>query len=439
MPETPENVPENVIDALNRRFLLDLPWQAAQQIEAMDIAEAARALEHQPATVLVPVMMRLTPNVAADLLRAMPEALVCNLLSELLPNDALRTLNLLGHEERAAILLKVDPAVRAEIERLMKYPDDSAGRLMDARITHFRGSYTVDQTLDVLRQRRNQATRSLFLVDDSNKLSGKVRIQDVAVSDPDATLQSLASPVAATVTPVTSKDEVVELLEHFQLADLPVVDIDGRLLGVIYHAKLLQAIQEDATVGMQMMVGASPDERALSPVLFAVRKRLPWMQVNLLTAFLAASVVGIFEDTIARFTALAVLLPVVAGQSGNAGAQALAVTMRGLALREITIRHWLRVTFKEVNVGLLNGLAVAVTCGIGVYFWSGSLGLVAVIAVSMVLAMIAAGFAGAVVPIVLTRLGQDPAQSSSIVLTTVTDVAGFFSFLGIATLLAAYI
>ncbi|HEX7719133.1 MAG TPA: magnesium transporter, partial [Woeseiaceae bacterium] len=242
-----------------------------------------------------------------------------------------------------------------------------------------------------------------------------------------------------TVTPVTSKDEVVELLERYQLADLPVVDIDGRLLGVIYHAKLLQAIQEDATVGMQMMVGASPDERALSPVLFAVRKRLPWMQVNLLTAFLAAAVVGIFEDTIARFTALAVLLPVVAGQSGNAGAQALAVTMRGLALREITIRHWLRVTFKEVNVGLLNGLAVAVTCGIGVYFWSGSLGLVVVIAVSMVLAMIAAGFAGAVVPIVLTRLGQDPAQSSSIVLTTVTDVAGFFSFLGIATLLAAYI
>lgn len=435
MPETPENV----IDALNRRFLLDLPWQAAQQIEAMDTAEAARALEHQPATVLVPVMMRLTPNIAAELLRTMPESLVCDLLSELLPNDALRMLNLMDHQERAAIILKVDPAVRAEIERLMKYPDDSAGRLMDARITHFRGSYTVDQTLDVLRQRRNQATRSLFLVDDNNKLSGKVRIQDVAVSTPDVTLQSLASPVTATVTPVTSKDEVVELLEHFQLADLPVVDIDGRLLGVIYHAKLLQAIQEDATVGMQMMVGASPDERALSPVLFAVRKRLPWMQVNLLTAFLAAAVVGIFEDTIARFTALAVLLPVVAGQSGNAGAQALAVTMRGLALREITIRHWLRVTFKEVNVGLLNGLAVAVTCGIGVYFWSGSLGLVVVIAVSMVLAMIAAGFAGAVVPIVLTRLGQDPAQSSSIVLTTVTDVAGFFSFLGIATLLAAYI
>ena len=432
MPE----LPDNAIDALNRRFLLDHPWQAAQQIEVMEAAEAAPVLAHQPASVLVPVMMRVTPNVAAELLRAMPESLVAGLLSELLPNDALRILNLLEHEERAAILLKLDPAVRAEIERLLKFPEDSAGRLMDARITHFRGSFSVDQTLDVLRQRRNQATRSLFLVDDSNRLSGKVRIQDVAVSEPDTRLQDLATAVTATVTAVAPKDEVVELLERFQLADLPVVDVDGRLLGVIYHAKLLQAIQEEASADIQMMVGASRDERALSPALFSVKKRLPWLQINLLTAFMAAAVVGIFEDTIARFTALAVLLPVVAGQSGNAGAQALAVTMRGLALREITVRHWLRVMFKEVNVGLVNGLAVALTCGIGVYLWSGSFGLVLVIAASMVLAMIAAGFAGAVVPIVLTRLGQDPAQSSSIVLTTITDIAGFFSFLGIATLLA---
>jgi magnesium transporter len=428
---------DNAVDALNRRFLLDHPWQAAQKIADMPAGEAARVLAQQPATVLVPVMLWLTPNVAADLLRSMPQGLVVELLAELLPNDALRMLNLLEPDERAAMIERLDPAVRAEIERLMKYPDDSAGRLMVTRITHFRGSLTVDQTLDLLRRQRNQATRSLFLVDDHNRLSGKVSIQDVAVSAPHTTLQSLATPVVASVTPVTSKDEVVELLERFQLADLPVVDIDGHLLGVIYHAKLLQAIQEEATADIQMMVGVSRDERALSPALFAVRKRLPWLQINLLTAFMAAAVVGIFEDTIARFTALAVLLPVVAGQSGNAGAQALAVTMRGLALREISIRHWLRVTFKEVNVGFLNGLAVALTCGLGVYLWSGSFGLVLVIAISMVLAMIAAGFAGAVVPIALTRLGQDPAQSSSIVLTTVTDIAGFFSFLGIATLLAS--
>src|SRR3970282_1184094 len=135
------------------------------------------------------------------------------------------------------------------------------------------------------------------------------------------------------------------------------------------------------------------------------------------------------------FTALAVLLPVVAGQSGNAGAQALAVTMRGLALREITLKHWLGVTLKEIKVGLVHGVGVAVTCGIGVYLWSGSMGLVLVIALAMVVAMVAAGFAGALVPIALTRAGQDPAQASSIILTTVTDITGFLAFLGIATLL----
>ncbi|HZW59099.1 MAG TPA: magnesium transporter [Woeseiaceae bacterium] len=429
--------PEKAIAALDRRFLMDHPWQAAQKIEEMPGAAAAEALSVQPADVLVPVMMRLTPNVAAELLRGLPDALTVALLSEMLPHDALRLLGLFDDSDRSEWVARLDPAISGEIRRLMRYPEDSAGRLMDCRVTHLRGTSTVGQTLQLLRKRRTQATRSLFLVDAENRLSGKVRIQDVAVSDPDTELQSIATAVTATVTPVTSQAEVVELLERHQLADLPVVDIDGRLLGVIYHAALLHAIQEDSSADIQMMVGASKDERALSPPLFAVRKRLPWLQINLLTAFMAAAVVGLFEDTIARFTALAVLLPVVAGQSGNAGAQALAVTMRGLALREITVRHVVRVTLKEVNVGLVNGLAVALSCGIGVYAWSGSFGLVLVIAASMVLAMIAAGFAGAVVPIALTRLGQDPAQSSSIVLTTVTDIAGFFSFLGIATLLAA--
>jgi magnesium transporter len=184
------------------------------------------------------------------------------------------------------------------------------------------------------------------------------------------------------------------------------------------------------------MVGASRDERALSSPGFAVVKRLPWLQINLLTAFLAAAVVGLFESTIAKFTALAVLLPVVAGQSGNAGAQALAVTMRGLVLREISIRHWPRVVGKEAVVGLVNGVAVAATTALGVYIWSRSVGLVLVCAIAMVISMLAAGLAGALTPVLLRRFGQDPATSSSIILTTVTDVVGFFSFLGTATLLS---
>jgi magnesium transporter len=189
-------------------------------------------------------------------------------------------------------------------------------------------------------------------------------------------------------------------------------------------------------VDILTMVGASRDERALSSVLFVVRKRLPWLSINLLTAFLAAAVVGLFEDTIARFTALAVLLPVVAGQSGNTGAQALAVTMRGLVLREIGTSQWLRVARKEVGAGFWNGVAIALMTSAGVLFWSSSMGLALVIGVSMVIAMVAAGFSGVVIPVVLSKLGQDPAQSSSIILTTVTDVVGFFAFLGIATMLS---
>jgi magnesium transporter len=167
-------------------------------------------------------------------------------------------------------------------------------------------------------------------------------------------------------------------------------------------------------------------------VTFAVRKRLPWLQINLATAFLAASVVGLFEETIARFTALAVLLPVVAGQSGNTGAQSLAVTMRGLTLHEIGLRQWARVLAKESTVGLMNGVAVALVTMAGVYVWSGNPGLAMVIGLAMVLSMTIAGVAGASVPLVLSAVGQDPAQSSSIVLTTVTDVMGFFSFLALA-------
>jgi magnesium transporter len=198
----------------------------------------------------------------------------------------------------------------------------------------------------------------------------------------------------------------------------------------------MEAVREESSVDMLTMVGVSRDERALSDVSFVVRKRLPWLSVNLLTAFLAASVVGLFESTIAQFTALAVLLPVVAGQSGNTGAQALAVTMRGLALREIGASQWLRVARKEVGAAFINGAAIALLTSMGVLVWSSSVGLAMVIGSSMIIAMVAAAISGVIIPVVLSSLGQDPAQSSSIILTTVTDVVGFFAFLGIATLLS---
>ncbi|MEQ8356332.1 MAG: magnesium transporter [Kiloniellaceae bacterium] len=427
--------PEKAIAELNLVYLRDFPLGAAKQVEAMPPAEVAEALTGQPVGAIASLIEALAPDIAAGLLAHLPENAASVVLSSISPNTALTILGQFEDVERQEKIAGLDPALQRELQELMAYPDDSAGRLMETRIGVFRPEFTVAQALERLRRSRLRGLQSVYLVDDARRLSGRVAVHDLAIAEPDQRLRDIAEPINLVVQAVAPRDEVVDILERSRQPGIPVTDFEGRLLGVVRYTSLIRAMQEVASEDLQTMVGASKDERALSKAMFAVRKRLPWLQVNLLTAFLAAAVVGFFEDTIAQVTALAVLLPVVAGQSGNAGAQALAVTMRGLALREITVRDWLRVTLKEVQVGLVNGLAVAVTCGVGVFFWSGSVGLVIVIAMSMVLAMVAAGFAGAVVPVALKRLGQDPAQSSSIVLTTVTDIAGFFSFLGIATLL----
>lgn len=425
-----------VVEQLARRYLRELPASAARRIESMPLDEAAEELSAQSALALAPVWPSLAADRGADLLARLPESLARNLLAALTPIEAVRFLGALEVEDRERLLATLDAELRDALLMLMSYPEDSAGRLMDTRVRTFRLETTAGAALEALRQSNGRSPRMLFITDRDNHLRGQVPIQNVAMAAPEACLRELAQPVPAAVRAMDPRDEVVETFERHHQTDLPVLDLDGRLMGLIQHGMLVQALQEETSADIGAMVGVSPQERALSKPWFAVRKRLPWLQINLVTAFLAASVVGIFEATIAQFTALAVLLPVVAGQSGNAGQQALAVTMRGLTLREVTVRQWFAVTSKEVGVGLVNGIAVATTCGLGVWLWSGSVGLVLVIMAAMVLAMVAAGFAGAVVPMALTRFGQDPAQSSSIILTTVTDIAGFFSFLGIATLLS---
>lgn len=318
----------------------------------------------------------------------------------------------------------------------MSYPRESAGRLMDPRVTTFPPDARVRDVKRQLRRAKRRRLQDVFLVDEEDHLVGSVTIEDIVMASPNDRLDELAQPDCPRVTAFAPREEIIETLQNRRARSLPVVDFDDRILGVLRQQELIETAQSDSAGDLVTMVGAGRDERALSSPLFAVKKRLPWLEINLVTAFLAAAVVGLFEDTIARNTALAILLPVVAGQSGNTGAQALAVTMRGLALREIRIRQWGRVALKEVAVGAVNGIAVALTTAAAVFVWSRSFGLASVIALSMVASMTAAGLAGAVIPMVLTRLGQDPAQSSSIVLTTVTDVVGFMSFLGIATLLS---
>jgi magnesium transporter len=323
-----------------------------------------------------------------------------------------------------------------EYQDLMSYPLDSAGYIMDSRVLMFTSHDTVGQVLKRIREVGDRRIIDICIVDDDGVLVGVVPLQNIAVSLPAQRLGELIQREPITVNMMDPREDVVKLLEDRKLASLPVVNLEGKLLGIIRYDALVTAAQEEVSQDMQAMFGAGRDERALSKVSFAIRKRLPWLEINLATAFLAASVVGLFEGTIAKFTALAVFLPVVAGQSGNTGSQALAVTMRGLALREIRTRHWFRVSRKEVMVGFLNGFIVAITTSLVVYIWMSSAGLALIIGTAMVFSMVIAGFSGAVIPIILQAFGQDPAQSSSIVLTTVTDVVGFMSFLGLATLLA---
>jgi len=421
--------------ALADAYIDDYPQETIEVLESAPVEELIELMQSQSPQRGALILGRLSTTLATTVLQQLNPDLLRRVVAAMNPVHAALLLSSLGPEVRENQLNNLDAGLARELRDLMSYPEASAGRLMQPRAPSIPARLTVKQVLKRLRRFPSRETAVLVVTDDSGKLLGLVDLVDVVQADPATRLESLlhiTAPVRVNAT--TPREEIINLFTRYRLRLLPVVDIDDRLLGVIRQSTVIKATQEEAATDLQAMVGVSRDERALSSPLSAMRKRLPWLNINLLTAFLAAAVVGLFENTIAQFTALAVLLPVVAGQSGNTGAQALAVIMRGLALREIQVRHWQRVLLKEVLAGALNGIAIAIVTGLGVLLWSKSVGLAAVIGVAMVISMALAGLSGAAIPLLLTRLGQDPAQSASILLTTVTDVVGFFSFLGLATL-----
>lgn len=424
------------IAALNQRYFLDFPQEAARQLEHLSPAEIGELLSSHPPHAAARPWQRLTPDIAHAVLESVEPKLAAYLLTESSPVVGAAVLHQCTEEDRSRLLASVGAQVAQELRELLAYPEGTAGRIMDPVIHPLRAEATVAAAHERLRTAKQRGLRELFVVDGEGRLSGRVEIQDLALTNRSQPLADIIRPLRAVAQDLDPREDVVTTLQRQPITELPVINAEGRFVGVIRQAALFSALEQETSLDIQTMVGASRDERALSTSLFAVRKRLPWLQLNLLTAFLAATVVGLFESTIAKFTALAVLMPVVAGQSGNAGAQALAVTMRGLVLREITLRQWPRLLWKEAGAGFINGLAIAVTTALGVWIWSRQLGLVAIIASAMVISMSIACIAGAMVPLVMRRFGQDPATASSIFLTTVTDVTGFLSFLGIATLLS---
>jgi magnesium transporter len=336
-------VVKDPLDSLNKAFMLNYPVDAARRIATMTPTVAAETLKNQPIHIVVHIFDRLSHGVADAILRCLPDEKSAELLSTMDSGLSTSLLSRLEAEERDHYLSLLGKGVADELRGLLEYPEDSAGGLMQTKISAFNENTTVDQAISHLKLQKIQKLRHIFLLDDTLRLTARVDMQRLALAEAQDKLLSISIPIAVSVQALDPKSEVLDKLNKFRVETLPVVDINFRLVGTIEGQGLIEALREDIVTDMQTMVGVSKDERALSSSWFAVRKRMPWLQINLLTAFLASAVVGMFESTIAKYTALAILLPIAAGQSGNTGAQALAVTMRGLTLREITIRHWLRV------------------------------------------------------------------------------------------------
>lgn len=426
----------SALSDLSLAFLSAHPGAAGAVLEQVDPDEAAQALLPLDLPRASEVLTRMNVDAAARTLRCMDEAWARETLASADFVQAARWLAHFDSDTSARLLSGLSPLTQRNIREALEFPPGTAGRIMDPRVTIFRESTTIDEALERIRRSQSRKITDVLLADEEGKLTGVVPLQSLVGAGSGTSMGSLAVRDRPVVNPMATRDEVVDLLNRHALTSLPVVDFDGQVLGILPYDALVRAAQHAATDDLQQMVGAGKDERALSKPLFTVKSRLPWLLINLVTGFIAAAVVGLFDATIAKFTALAVLMPVVAGQAGNTGAQALAVTSRGLALREIRIGHWFRVARKETLASLVNGASVAAVTSACTYFWSQSFGLALVIGVSMVCSMVIAAISGCSVPIVLTALKRDPATASSIILTTVTDVSGFFSFLGLATLLS---
>lgn len=330
---------------------------------------------------------------------------------------------------------------RADVERLLPYADTSAGGLMTPVPVVLRPWMTAEDAINLLRREKpdTDIVYYLFVVDENDRLVGVVSLRQLVIADPDTPIGQIMDPQVVYVGPDTDQEEVARLMEHYDLLALPVVDRDRRLLGMVLIEDVVDVIEEEATEDMFRMVGLSEEERALGPVSESVRLRLPWLVVNLYTAFLAGWVVSLFEDSIAKVAALAAIMPVISGQGGNDGIQTVTVIIRSLALGEVDVRDVFRLLRKQVLIALANGVVIGGLTALTVLLWKGNPALAVVAAAAMVLNMLVAGVFGVIIPITLKFLRRDPAQASGVILTTFTDVCGFFIFLGLATLLLGWI
>jgi len=383
------------------------------------------------------VLRELPPEMLPEIFDAVSDERLAGVLHHLEIDDLLELVEWIPEERRGAVVGRLPNAVRAELEKAELYPESSAGRVMQTSFVALDEKMTSQEAIDTLRARADddESILYLYVVDDQQSLRGVVPIRRLVSAQPTRLVRDLMIPDPVSAQPDADQEQVAQIVARYDLLAVPVTDVDGRMLGVITVDDVIDVITEEATEDMYHLAGLSEDDRVFSPAHIAVQKRLPWMLVNLATAFLAAWVVGLFERTLEQVVALAIFMPVVAGMGGNGGIQSLTVITRGIALGEIEFSSGLRAAVKEFAVGLVIGaITGAVAAGLA-YFSVGIPAIGTALFLSMVVTMAAAGLMGAAVPLLLKAVRLDPALGAGVIVTTFTDVFAFFSFLGIGTLL----
>ena len=407
----------------------------ADLIELLEAPERVELVETLGASFDPEALSELEEGVRDQLLRDLPHATVAKAVAELETDDAAYVLESLEAADRQAILAQIPTVDRAALERNLEYPEETAGRLMQTDFVAVPPFWTVGQVIDHMREVEDlpDTFSDIYVVDPTYHVVGSVDLSRILRTKREVPVETIMDAGRQVVLATADQEEVARQFERYDLKSAPVVDANRRLVGVVTVDDVVEVIQEEAEEDLRRLGGVG-DESVMDTVIDTVRNRFAWLLINLATALLASSVIKLFDATIGQMVALAVLMPVVASMGGNAATQTMTVTVRALATRDLGPANTLRVIVREASVGLINGVAFAIIVGLVVLFWFGVSTLGLVIATAMICNFLAAALAGIMIPLTLERFGYDPAVASGVFVTMVTDVVGFFAFLGLASL-----
>src|SRR6187402_1620007 len=380
------------------------------------------------------------PEEGAKLLTGRSAEEIAKLLQEIPSDDAAALIDYLPEELSAEVLELMRRRESGQVESLLEYGEQTAGRIMNPQVFALSEDLTVGEAITALQSSRDvEMVFYLYIVDARRHLVGVTSLRRLLLVSPETPLKRIMTPDVISVRVDTDQEEAARLVASYNLLAIPVVDEENKLVGVITVDDVIDVIKDEATEDIYRLAGVAGDERAFTPAAESLRKRLPWLGINLITAFLAASVVALFENTIDQITALAVFMPIVAGMGGNAATQTLTVIVRGIALGELTWGNARKALFKEAIVGVSNGVILGIVAALVAWATRGSATLGLVLCAAMIINMFVAATAGTLIPLGLRAADIDPALASSVFITTLTDVIGFFSFLGLATLFMRYL